>query len=376
VALDVYGEKPEARKERRDMSLLTDLFSTLDKRSLTGISSALGEPEQSVSRGIQTSIATVLGGLASKSDNHTLFRRILDMAPSDPGGVSWTNLASGVADPSSPLMTTGKNMLSTLFGGSESTIMQGLSSGTGLRPGIMSSLLGMAAPMVMSFLAKRVRDQGMSMGGLGSLLQHEIPAIREILPTGVADTLLPRAQETVTASPVVAQTVSREKSAAGWLIPLALLALIPLIWLFSRGPRTPVVTPMPVTGTANRVAPEVPQIPKPAVPQMVILYFDTGSTRLKPESQARLNEFAGAVANNRDARVTVNGYTDNVGKADSNMQLSQERANAVKAELVHDGISADRLTAQGFGEENPIADNASAEGRGRNRHVSVGVGQQ
>jgi outer membrane protein OmpA-like peptidoglycan-associated protein len=74
--------------------------------------------------------------------------------------------------------------------------------------------------------------------------------------------------------------------------------------------------------------------------------------------------------------LTVKGYTDNVGKADSNMQLSQERANAVKAELVYDGISADRLSAQGFGEENPIADNASAEGRAHNCHVSVGVREQ
>ena len=99
------------------MSLLTDLFSTLDKRSLTGIGDALGEPEQTVSRGMQTGIATVLGGLASKSDNHTLLRRMLDLAPS--GQASWTSLASGITDPNSAGMTTGKNMLSALFGGSK-----------------------------------------------------------------------------------------------------------------------------------------------------------------------------------------------------------------------------------------------------------------
>jgi hypothetical protein len=51
---------------------LTDLLSTLDKRSLSGIGYALGEPEQSVSRAMQTAVATLLGGLASKSDNRTL----------------------------------------------------------------------------------------------------------------------------------------------------------------------------------------------------------------------------------------------------------------------------------------------------------------
>lgn len=357
------------------MSLLTDLLSTLDKRSLTGMSDALGEPEQTVSRGTQSAIATVMGGLASKSDNHSLLRRLLDMAPSGP--TSWTSLAGGVTDPNSAGMSTGRNMLSTLFGGSESTIAQALGSGVGVRPGIASSLMAMAAPMVMGFLGKRVRDQGMSMGGFSSLLQHEVPAIREVVPSGVSEILWPRAQETVTASPVVAQTVTRERSAAGWVIPLCLLALIPLIWLFSRGHnRTAVVTPPAITGTANRVIPEATPTPTPLplVPQAVILYFDTGSSRLRADSQAKLNEFAGAMNKNGDVRANVNGFTDNVGSSDANMRLSQQRAEAVKSELVRDGISADRLTAQGFGEENPIADNATANGRGQNRHVEVTTG--
>jgi OmpA-OmpF porin, OOP family len=356
------------------MSLLTDLFSTLDKRSLTGIGDALGEPEQTVSRGMQTGIATVLGGLASKSDNHTLLRRMLDLAPSGPA--SWTSLASGITDPNSAGMTTGRNMLSALFGGSESGITQALGSGIGLRPGIASSLMAMAAPMVMSFLGKRVRDQGMSMGGFSSLLQHEVPAVREVLPSGVNDILWPRAQETVTASPVVAQTVTRERSAAGWVIPLCILALIPLIWLFSRHPRPAVVTPPAVTGTANRVIPEYTPTPTPTpqavVPQKVVLFFDTGSSRLRPESQARLNEFADA-AKSTNSRINVSGYTDNVGNADSNMRLSQARAETVKSQLVRDGIAADRCTTQGYGEESPVADNATAAGRGRNRHVDVGT---
>jgi K(+)-stimulated pyrophosphate-energized sodium pump len=106
----------------------------------------------------------------------------------------------------------------------------------------------------------------------------------------------------------------------------------------------------------------------------VNLYFETGSARLRPESKARLNEFAGALAANRDAHVMVNGYTDDHGNAASNIRLSQERANAVKADLVSKGIAADRMTVQGYGEESPVADNATAAGRGLNRHVSVGVG--
>jgi outer membrane protein OmpA-like peptidoglycan-associated protein len=273
-------------------------------------------------------------------------------------------------------MSTGRRLLSTLFGGSEDAVTRALSAGTGLKPGLTSSLLTMAAPMVVSFLATRVRDGGMSMGALGNLLQREIPALRTALPAGVTDLLWPRQYETVGASPVVAQSVTRESSSARWLIPLMLLLIPGLFWLFNHGSRRVIPTPQPAFGTANRAIPEAPKPPAPILPANMNLYFETGSAKLRPASDAQLNEFAAALAANRDARVTVRGYTDNRGSAASNMLLSEERANAVKADLVRKGIAADRLTVQGYGEEDPIADNATAPGRGMNRRVTVGAGVQ
>jgi OOP family OmpA-OmpF porin len=69
----------------------------------------------------------------------------------------------------------------------------------------------------------------------------------------------------------------------------------------------------------------------------------------------------------------VSGFTDNVGAADMNLELSQKRADTVMATLVRKGIATDRLTAKGYGEANPIADNSSEEGRAQNRRVSVGI---
>ena len=357
------------------MSLITDLINTFDKRSLGGIADALGESEQTVSRGMQSTVATVLGGLASKSDNSGLLRKILDMAPSGTAETSWSNLAGNIADSNSPLMSTGKGILSTLFGGSEGMLTRALSAGTGLQPGITSTLLTMAAPMVMGFLGKRVRDQGLSMGGLGNLLQGEIPAIRGILPSAVTDLLWPREHETIAASPVVvAHTAIRERSSLRWLLPLMLLALIPTLWWLSRAHKPVVQLPTGPTGAANRVVPEAPEIPKPALPKSVDLYFETGSSKLRPDSFAKLQEFAAALPTSGDPHVMVSGYTDNVGSAASNMRLSEARANAVKADLERKGIAADRLTAQGLGDENPIADNSTAQGRGTNRRVTVEVG--
>src|SRR5262249_43910421 len=147
------------RQRGMDMSLLTDLFSTLDKRSLGGLASATGESEQTVARGMQSAIGTVLGGMASKAQNPEALRGIMDLMPAGLRDVSWSDLASSSTDPSSPLMSAGRHMLSAIFGTSESAIAGALGTETSLRPSIASSLLAMAAPMVMSFLGRRMRDE-------------------------------------------------------------------------------------------------------------------------------------------------------------------------------------------------------------------------
>jgi K(+)-stimulated pyrophosphate-energized sodium pump len=116
-------------------------------------------------------------------------------------------------------------------------------------------------------------------------------------------------------------------------------------------------------------------IVKHKLPENVDLRFDTGSSNLRPESQEQLNNIAADLTAYPDIRVKVGGYTDNVGSAERNLQLSQARANSVVAELVRKGISPDRLTAEGYGQQNPIADNSTAEGRAQNRRVSVNVTQ-
>jgi outer membrane protein OmpA-like peptidoglycan-associated protein len=72
----------------------------------------------------------------------------------------------------------------------------------------------------------------------------------------------------------------------------------------------------------------------------------------------------------------IAGYTDNVGSGDANLRLSRNRANAVVAQLVKEGVPRDRLMARGFGEEYPQADNATAEGRAENRRVAMKVIQK
>jgi OOP family OmpA-OmpF porin len=67
--------------------------------------------------------------------------------------------------------------------------------------------------------------------------------------------------------------------------------------------------------------------------------------------------------------VEIRGYTDNVGRASSNLALSERRANSVRNWLINKGVDPNRIVAKGYGEQNPIADNNSAEGRRLNRRI-------
>jgi outer membrane protein OmpA-like peptidoglycan-associated protein len=352
--------------------MFSSLLGMLDKSSLASMAGALGEPEQSVSHGMESSIAAVLGGLAGKSGDPSSLRRILDLVPETLGEVSGPQMVSSVANADSPLQSVGRRLMSGLFGNSESAVTSALSTHSGVRPGAMSTLMAMAAPMVMSFIGRRVREERMTMGGLGSLLQRESATFRSALPASLCDLFWPRASA---ASTVVAQAVVREQSSTNWLPLLAVAALIPaLFWIFNHGrrPALPPIAPA-TTGTANRIATEATTRPK--LPDNVDLQFDSGSAKLRPESQARLDDFAAILIAIPNARMKCTGNTDSVGNPEQNLRLSQRRAEAVRAELVRQGISPDRIVTEGSGPQNPVADNSTSEGRAQNRHVMVFVTQ-
>ena len=103
------------------------------------------------------------------------------------------------------------------------------------------------------------------------------------------------------------------------------------------------------------------------------LTFETGKSTLKPESEEQLKNIAEILKAYPNVAVKLGGYTDNVGKANDNLQLSGERALIVKAELIKLGITDARLESEGYGQENPVSTNDTEEGRAANRRISIRV---
>ncbi len=103
------------------------------------------------------------------------------------------------------------------------------------------------------------------------------------------------------------------------------------------------------------------------------LNFDTGKATLKAGSEAKLDNVKAIMAAFPAVSIKIGGYTDNVGNAASNKTLSDARAKTVMAELVKRGVAASRMGAEGFGPEFPCADNATEEGRAKNRRIDISV---
>jgi OmpA-OmpF porin, OOP family len=99
--------------------------------------------------------------------------------------------------------------------------------------------------------------------------------------------------------------------------------------------------------------------------------FDTGKSIIRDESKPIIEQIVQMMKSNPDLKVGVEGHTDNVGSPASNKTLSESRAKSVVSAIVAQGIPADRLSPAGFGQDKPIADNSTEEGRAKNRRVEL-----
>jgi outer membrane protein OmpA-like peptidoglycan-associated protein len=99
------------------------------------------------------------------------------------------------------------------------------------------------------------------------------------------------------------------------------------------------------------------------------ILFDVDKATIKPQSMGTINQIFQFLKDDPSLKFEIDGHTDNTGESQHNLQLSQQRADAVKDQMVSMGIESSRLTTKGFGDSKPIADNSSPEGKANNRRV-------
>jgi OOP family OmpA-OmpF porin len=111
------------------------------------------------------------------------------------------------------------------------------------------------------------------------------------------------------------------------------------------------------------------QQPAPSQTNNATINFGSGSA--DPGGGAATQKVADDLKKNPDKKVNVEGHTDNVGGAAMNLKLSQQRADSVRQQLISQGAKPEQVTATGYGEDRPIADNSTSSGRAQNRRVEI-----
>lgn len=112
------------------------------------------------------------------------------------------------------------------------------------------------------------------------------------------------------------------------------------------------------------------------LPEMVTLNglnFETGKSQIRPESISQLNELADYLLRKENMSIAISGHTDDDGDPNKNLVLSQQRADSVKKYLVDQGVAESRMKTKGYGSSKPVADNANAEGKAKNRRTEIKV---
>ena len=410
-------------------SMLESILGMVTPDMKQALASRLGESTAGVQSGLGAATAATLGSLADKAGDSGYLGQITGLLGNGMGQNILSSLPSIAS--SGPTGTVGElinRFLPMVFGTQQGQVASALTQYAGLSSGSGLGLLKMAAPLVLGYFAKLHSAGSLTTSSLANALRAEAPHLQSYLPAN----LLPAATGGVGPAPAraafAAPVVAARTTTPRWLVPLAIAGALLLGLIAIRALMTPrepvrsaaVVTNEAVNTTANAASSaattagdtaqaawaalgdmmkvKLPDgseldVPSRGVEARLVSYlndssapvsdntwfdfdrllFDTGKATLRPASQEQLTNIADILKAYPQVKIRIGGYTDNTGDQAANLQLSQQRADNVMAELTRLGVDPSRMNAKGYGDENPVADNSTQEGRLKNRRISLRV---
>jgi len=390
-------------------TIIEGLRDLVSPAILSALSRQTGESESAVSRGLSAAIPAITSTVAGRADDRGFVRALLDLATTTAAGPHPLEAISALAssptgiDTANPIGIDTTNpyngWLADLFGHNISGVTDSIARYAGITTASATSLLSMAAPLVLTYVGRLVRRDNLSVAGLADLLRGQRARLAWSLPAGF------QMPEIFSAPYEKARTAGMTRT--GWSVValLAALCIGGLIWLGRQNPaevaRVDIIEPLSTVGTTGalrgtfvRTLPGNATITIPAVgsaEDRLSLYlasaspgettitldrisFDTDSAVLTAESSVQLDNVATILRAYPQAHVAVVGHTDSVGNEADNVVLSRARANTVAAKLTANGVQPRRVHAEGYGSQRPIADNTTEAGRAENRRVELAVG--
>lgn len=378
-------------------------------------STMLGESESGVYKGVSASIPTLLSGLVHKSNDSSTMESVMNLI--NENSSNYDNVLSNLPSlltgyGNSTALDSGSKLMALLFKNKQSDTTDVIARTSGIKESSAASLLGMAAPMLLSYFAK----SGMTLSSLKSLLSSQKENILSAAPSGLNLGFGSTIDNDIRGK--IHDVRKAESSSAKWLIPLLLVgAGLFALFFFSKGCNRKEALPAVATETVDTLTTkteEVVEEPKDALgnffkfklpngielnaPEFGIenklntwlmdetkvvdkttwfnfdrLLFDTGKATLRPESQEQLKNMVEILKAYPAVELKLGGYTDNVGDPAFNLKLSGDRAKSVMDEMIKMGIAKDRLESEGYGEQFPVASNDTEEGKAQNRRIAVRV---
>jgi OmpA-OmpF porin, OOP family len=424
VSKDPDRPAGDAGGEERMAALLELVQETVTPDITRQVSGLVGETPAATDSALRRAAPTVLAGIVTSASNAAGAERVRSLVIE--GGWGHDVLASlggrlAGGGGTGALLSSGARLVSSLFGNKTDRITDLVASGSGVQRGSASTILCLAAPIVMSVVGQQIASRGLSASGLFTMLAGERTALLGALPAGITGLLgmkhpgRPTAEVAATrgdvgaaAGPNAPERFDLEPAANQaavavahwWPVLVVGLAAVAMLFVLARGRQADVAstrTEAPSASVRQMASVTLPGGTRVDVnqggsvhqlstflgdrsatdlPRRFVfddLHFESGTTRLTPESQRTVDSLLMVLNAYPSVQIALEGHTDAAGEPAANKALSQQRAEAVKQILASGGVAADRVSAEGYGQERPVADNRTESGRARNRRLELVV---